>query len=178
MWRKRARTIDDSERVVRDRDRSRQRTFDRAVRLLAARPRSVEELRRRLLEKLWTDTEIVDGVIERLKEYGYLDDAQYARDLAISKLRQKPQGRRRLQYDMAQKQLDRETVAAAVTNAFETLPESELIDAAIEKRIKLKGPPATHDERKRLVDHLLRRGFGYELIREKLHQLSGASSEE
>jgi regulatory protein len=88
--------VDDEKRVVKDSERSRQRTFDRAVKLLAAKPRSVEELRQRLLEKLWTNSEIVDAVIERLKEYGYLDDEQYAREVALSKLRQRPQGQRRL----------------------------------------------------------------------------------
>jgi regulatory protein len=93
------------ERVVGDRDRARAKTFERAARLLAAKPRSVRELRERLLEKPWTDGEIVDAVITRLRDYGYLDDDQYARDVALSKLRQKPQGRRRLQYAISQKKL-------------------------------------------------------------------------
>ena len=43
--------------------------MNRAVKLLAAKPRSIRELRERLLEKLWTNDEIVDRVIEKLKEY-------------------------------------------------------------------------------------------------------------
>ena len=100
MWGKRTRKIDDADRVVKDPLRSRELTMNRAVKLLAAKPRSVRELRDRLLEKLWTNDEIVDAVLEKLKEYKYLDDEQYARDLAVSKLRQKPQGKRRLQQTM------------------------------------------------------------------------------
>ena len=37
--------------------------MNRAVKLLAAKPRCVGELRERLLEKMWTDEQIVDGVI-------------------------------------------------------------------------------------------------------------------
>lgn len=103
MWRSRKQLPSDDERVVRDRERSRERTMNRAVKLLAAKPRSVSELRDRLLEKLWTDAEIVDSVIAKLAEYRYLDDEQYARDLALSKLRQRPQGRRRLQHSLSQK---------------------------------------------------------------------------
>src|SRR3954464_6349634 len=89
--------VKDDDRKVTDRDRSRKRTMDRAVRLLAAKPRSIAELRDRLLEKPWTDAEIVDAVLAKLREYNYVDDEQYARNLALSKLRQKPEGRRRLQ---------------------------------------------------------------------------------
>src|SRR4051812_41429998 len=110
MWGRSKRPIDDSERVVNDRERSRERTMNRAVKLLAAKPRSVRELRERLLEKLWTDAEIVDAVLEKLKEYSYLNDEQFAQDVAASNLRQRPQGRRRLRQTMSRKKLDRETV--------------------------------------------------------------------
>ena len=172
MWSRRREPIDESQRVVKDPERSRKRTMDRAVRLLAAKPRSISELRERLLEKLWTDDTIVDAVIEKLKEYEYLDDVQYARDLAASKLRQKPQGRRSLQQNLSQKKLDKETLDAAIDAAFEKLPESDLIDTAIERRVRLRGQPTTRDEIKKLYDHLLRRGFSYGLIREKLDALS------
>jgi regulatory protein len=178
MWRGRKQAIDEEKRVVKDRDRSRERTMNRAVKLLAAKPRSVRELRERLLEKLWTDAAIVDAVIEKLKEYKYLDDEQYARDLALSKLRQKPQGKYRLQRSMSQKKLGNELVDAAVAHAFEKLPESELIDAAIEKRLRLKGKPETRGDIKKFYDHLLRQGFGFDLIREKMARLDDEPLEE
>lgn len=148
--------------------------MNRAVKLLAAKPRSVKELRGRLLEKVWTNEEIVDAVIAKLMEYEYLDDERFARDTAAAKLRQKPQGRRRLEQAMSRKQLDRETVAAAVDAAFEKHPESELIDLAIEKRLRIKGRPASREDLKKFYDHLMRQGFGYGLIREKLSQLPDA----
>ncbi len=168
MWRKRIDLREDRERVIKDAERSRERTMNRAVKLLAAKPRSVRELRERLLEKLWTNDAIVDGVIEKLKDYKYLDDEQFARDVAVSKLRQKPQGKRRLQQSMSQKKLDREIVDKAITEAFEKLPEDELIDQAIAKRLRLKGVPETREDTKKFYDHLMRQGFGFDLIREKM----------
>ncbi len=168
MWGKRHKKIDDEDRVVKDEVRSRERTMNRAVKLLAAKPRSVRELRERLLEKLWTSDEIVDAVIDKLKDYKYLDDEQFARDLAVSKLRQKPQGKRRLQQTMSQKKLDKETIDAAITEAFEKLPEDGLIDVAIAKRLRVKGKPETREDTKKFYDHLLRQGFGFDLIREKM----------
>ncbi len=166
MRRRRFEPIDDSERVVKDRRRSRERTMHRAIRLLAAKPRSVKELRIRLLEKLWTDKEIVDEVIEKLEEYKYLDDEQFASDTALSKLRQKPQGARKLRQTLSRKQLDKDVVETAIQTAFEKMPEEELIIKAMKKRIRLKGVPQTREEMKKFNDHLLRQGFSYGLIRE------------
>lgn len=167
MWRKRRETTPDEERVIKDPVKARERTMHRAVRLLAAKPRSIGELRDRLLEKNWTNIDIVNAVIEKLEEYKYLDDQQFAADLAVSKLRQKPQGKRRLRQTMSQKKLNKDTVDSAINAAFEKLPEEQLIDRAIEKRLRLKGKPETREEMKKFYDHLLRQGFDFDIIRSK-----------
>lgn len=177
MWRKRLEQGEQRERVIKDQARSRERTMNRAVKLLAAKPRSVLELRERLLEKLWTNEEIVDSVLEKLKEYKYLDDRQYARDLAVSKLKQKPQGRHRLKQTLSQKKLDREVVDEAIVSAFEKLPETELIERAIEKRLRHRGFPKTREDTKKFYDHLLRQGFAFDLIREKMHGVGKADED-
>ena len=178
MWRKHKRPTEESERVISDPAKARERTMNRAVRLLAAKPRSVGELRERLMEKSWTNREVVDAVIEKLSEYNYLDDQKYAADLAVSKLRQRPQGKRRLKQTLSQKKLDKETVDQAINSAFEKIPEAELIDRAIEKQIRLKGMPGTREEVKKFYDHLLRRGFGYDLIIARMRDLGSFKTEE
>lgn len=167
MWRKRPKAIDEADRVIKDPVKARERTMNRAVKLLAAKPRSIAELRERLLEKVWTNDEIVSAVLEKLKEYGYLNDEQFARDVALSKLRQKPQGKRALQFAMSRKKVDREVAEAAVNDAFEKMPETEQIDRAIEKRLRSKGRPETREDLKKFYDYLLRLGFGYDLIRDR-----------
>ena len=56
----------------------RRKTFERAVKLLAAKPRSIAELRERLLKLKDTNEEVVEAVIARLREYGYLNDERLA----------------------------------------------------------------------------------------------------
>lgn len=172
MWRRRKETIDDDERTVKDPVKAKARTMTRAVNLLAAKPRSVEELRERLLEKRWTNAEIVAEVIEKLREYKYLDDKQYAADLAASKLRQKPIGKLKLRQAMSRKKLDRETVTAAIDSAYEKMPETDLLDQAIEKRVRLKGIPETREDTKKFYDHLMRQGFSYGLLRDKMREIA------
>ncbi len=172
MRRRHAPLTDDERQPIADVESARTRTMNRAVKLLAAKPRSVRELRERLLEKAWTNPEIVDAVLEKLKGYKYLDDEQFARDAALSQLRQRPQGKRRLEQTMSRKKLDREVVATAISNALEVMPENQMIDAAITKRLGLKGRPETREDTKKFYDYLMRQGFGYDLIRDKLSVLT------
>jgi regulatory protein len=151
----------------------RERTFQRAVKLLAAKPRSVAELRGRLLEKQWTNEETVEKVLARLGEYGYLNDERFAFGYASFQVRQKPVGRQRLKRALQLKKVDRETADEAIKLVFEETPEEELIDRAIEKRTRLRGRPETRAEVKSLFDHLLRQGFSYELVSQKVRAASG-----
>jgi regulatory protein len=161
-----------------DPEKARARTFARAAKLLAAKPRSVAELRERLLEKQWTDEETVEAVLARLGEYGYLNDERFALGYASYKVRQKPVGRQRLQRDLQLKKVDRETADEAIKLLFEETPEAELIDRAIAKRTRLRGRPQTRAEVKSLYDHLLRAGFSYELVAQKVRAASEANLDE
>jgi regulatory protein len=159
-------------------EKARERTFQRAVKLLAAKPRSVEELRERLLEKQWTNEAIVEAVLLKLSEYGYLNDERFAFGYASYRVRQKPMGRQRLQRDLQMKKVDRETADEALRLVFEETPEESLIDRAIEKRTRLRGLPRTRSEIKSLIDHLMRQGFSYELISNKVRALPAADLDE
>lgn len=154
-----------------DPEKARARVFERAAKLLAAKSRSVAELRERLLEGRGATKAIVDTVIERLREYGYLDDAQFAQTYASSRVRQRPVGRQRLQRDLWLKKVDKATADEALDQVFEAMPETELIERAIEKRVRLRGRPKTRADAKKLFDHLLRQGFAFELVSEKVRAL-------
>ena len=161
-----------------DPEKARERVFHRAAKLLAARPRSVEELRECLLQGRGATKAIVESVIQRLSEYGYLDDARFAQSYASLRVQQRPIGRQRLRRDLWLKKIDKATANEALDLVFAATPEEELIDRAIEKRIRLRGRPRTRAETKKLFDHLLRQGFAFELIREKLRAISNSEFDE
>ena len=172
MWKKLTKIKPDEERVIKNVERARQKTFDRAVNLLAYKPRSVVELRTRLMEKEWTNSEIVEEVLVKLEGYGYLNDNQFAKDFAASQLRGKPIGKRVLQQKLAMKKLDKETVAVAIETVFEETPEAEVIERAIAKRLRLKGKPETREDTKKFYDYLLRQGFSYDLVSSKMREIA------
>ena len=117
-------------------------------------------------------------MIQRLSEYGYLDDARFAQSYASLRVQQRPIGRQRLRRDLWLKKIDKATANEALDLVFAATPEEELIDRAIEKRIRLRGRPRTRAETKKLFDHLLRQGFAFELIGEKLRAISNSQFDE
>ncbi len=159
-------------------EKLREQTFQRAAKLLAAKPRSIAELRERLLEGRGTNQEIVETVIDRLREYGYLDDDRFAVGYASWKVKQRPVGRRRLERDLTMKKVERAVADQALDQVFAETPEAELIDQAIEKRTRLRGVPGNRAEARSLFDHLLRQGFPFELVSDKVRAIATADLEE
>jgi regulatory protein len=159
-------------------EETRRRTFERAIKLLAAKPRSIAELRDRLLRARGVDDSLVETVIQRLREYGYLDDERLAFSYASLKVKQRPIGRRRLERDLKMKQVESNVANDALDLVYAEEPEENLIDRAIEKRIRLRGRPRNRTEAKSLFDHLLRQGFGVELVSEKVRAATQASDDD
>ena len=152
-------------------DELRRHTFNRAIKLLTIKPRSVAELRERLLQGKNANKAAVETVIARLQEYGYLNDERFAFSYASLRVKQRPLGRRRLQRDLKLKKVANCVADEALELVYAETPEDQLIDAAIEKRTRLRGRPKTRVEAKKLFDHLLRQGFAFELVSEKVRAL-------
>ena len=159
-------------------DELRRRTFERAVKLLAAKPRSIAELRERLLQRKGIDAQIVETVIARLQEYGYLDDERFAFSYASYKVKQRPVGRRRLERDLKFKKVESGVANEALELVYAETPEEQLIDQAIAKRLRIRGKPKTRAEAKSLFDHLLRQGFEFELVSDKIRSLTTDDTDE
>ena len=146
--------------------------------MLAAKPCSITELRERLLQTRGATKAVVELVIDRLREYGYLDDAKFAQSYASNRVQQRPVGRQRLQRDLWLKKIDKTTADEALDQVFEAMPEEDLIEKAIEKRIRLRGRPRTRAEARKLFDHLLRQGFAFELVSERVHAVSKSEADD
>jgi regulatory protein len=150
----------------------RRKTFGRAIKLLAAKPRSVAELRERLLERKGTTEEVVETVIARLREYGYLNDERFAFSYASLKVKQKPMGRRRLERDLKLKKVESGVANEALELVYAETTEEQLIDQAIAKRLRIRGRPKNRADAKSLFEHLLRQGFEFELVSDKVRSLA------
>src|ERR1700756_5350574 len=94
--------------------------YEYAVKALATRMRTVAELSRLMRNKVERGESgqgKIDAVLGRLKEHGYLNDADYAASYA--KLRQENAsfGKRRVRQDLAVKGVHAETIASTLDAA-------------------------------------------------------------
>ncbi len=178
-YRRKKRESDDaSGRTALTHDQVRQRIFARAIKLLAARSRSVAELRELLLEGRGANKTVVEETLARLQEYGYVDDERFAFGYASLKVRQRPVGRQRIKRDLVMKKIDGAVVEEALNLVFAEVSEEDLIDRAIENRIRLRGRPKNRAEAKSLFDHLLRQGFPFELVSNKVRAAAATDLDE
>ena len=134
--------------------------YEYAVNALGRRMRTVAELTRLMLNRVERGERgqaKIDAVIARLKEYGYVNDADYAANYA--KLRQENSsfGKRRVRQDLAIKGVKADVIASTLDAAYEGVKEEELARKHLErKRVK---KPANEKEAARVMRMLVRAGF-------------------
>jgi regulatory protein len=136
--------------------------------MLARRPYSLAEMRR-ALEKNYPDSNQVRKAIARLRELHYLDDKKFAEHYASSLARNRAYGRQRIRRELKAKLVDYRQIEPALQQAFEETSERELLERALEKKIRLLRLPLTRAKLAALCQSLLRRGFRSDDIMKAVH---------
>ncbi len=148
--------------------------MDAASAFLSVRPRSVAETRRRLL-KLGYPADLVDGVISRLTEMGYLDDAEFARLWVESRDRARPRGEMALRRELVLKGVGRDVIDEALASrASSTAGDADMVAALalLERRqSRLEREPDPRRRREKAYALLARQGFNPETCRAAITEL-------
>ncbi|HMJ21640.1 MAG TPA: regulatory protein RecX [Terriglobales bacterium] len=140
--------------------------YEYAVGALARRMRSVAELKRLLRPRVEADTEygktLVELIIRRLKDQGYLNDANYA--AAFSSLRRDNQkfGRRRVITDLKAKGVHGDVLDKAVDSVYDAVDEEKQARAYLRRKRLQK--PKNQKEAARIFRQMMRGGFGAKTI--------------
>jgi regulatory protein len=140
--------------------------YEYAVGALGRRMRSVAELKRLLRPRVEAETEIgqtlVELVIRRLKDQGYLNDAKYASAFSSFRRDNEKFGRRRVITDLKIKGVHGEVIEKAVASAFDEVNEEKQAREYL-RRKRLK-KPSNQKETARIFRGLMRAGFGAKTI--------------
>jgi regulatory protein len=135
--------------------------YEYAVGALARRMRSVAELKRLLRNKVEANTELgqtlVELIIVRLKNQGYLNDAKYAAAYSSFRRDNEKFGRLRVVTDLKAKGVHDDVIEKAVSTAYEEVNDEKLArDFLRRKRLK---KPADQKQAVRIFRQLMRAGF-------------------
>lgn len=146
------------------------RARNTAYRYLTIRPRSSVEVERKLREKNFPP-DIVSSVIAHLIKLDYLNDEQFARQWAASRVRGRGFGRRRLEQELRSKGISRDTIKETLDALFEEAPEAEVARKEAAKKLRTLTRFEPEVRRRRLAGFLERKGFTSEIIRTILRSI-------
>ena len=135
------------------------RCLDAAIRYLGYRPRSEAEIRQRL-QRRGFDSDCIEKTLANLKEQGLVDDATFARFWKENRESFRPRSQWLTRLELQRKGLDGSIIDQIAGEVDDT---DSAYRAALSKAQRLL-PSDYQDFRRRLGEHLRRRGFGYEVI--------------
>ncbi len=140
--------------------------YEYAVGALGRRMRSVAELKRLLRNRVEADTEIgktlVELIVVRLKDHGYLNDAKYAAAYSGFRRDNEKFGRRRVITDLKIKGVHGEVIETAVSAAYEEVNEEKLARDYLRRKRFQK--PKDQKQTARIFRQLTRAGFAWKTI--------------
>ena len=148
-------------------------SLEKGIFLISLKDRTKKEVRLKLEEKFWNKNAVLKA-IEKLEEFGYLNDLNYA----ISYIESKTYGKNRISYNLFQKGIDRSTVEKAYL-ALDEEKEENIDDVKLEKLIDKNSRKInisnSRDEKKlkeeqKLIQYLARQGFSLDKIFKKLKE--------
>ena len=133
--------------------------------------KTIFEVRRKLREKGFADPAI-DDAIAHLEDYGYVDDEAYARAFARGRFTGRGYGPQRLRADLLKRGVAKETIEAALDDLVESVDmDASALRLARPKWASLAREPDLRKRQKKTMDFLLRRGYGFDTVRETVDVL-------
>ena len=150
----------------------------KALRYLLYRGRSIEEVRSKLVQKGFGDA-VINTVIDRFTDLGYLDDKNFARQWAKSLAVSRLWGDRKIEISLREKGISRDLIKEAVAGARKEKDERSAIEELVKKRLRRESECEvfSYKGKRRLAQTLAGRGFSMGLILDVLRDMGGDSRE-
>ena len=138
----------------------------RALYLLGSRMYCYNELYKKLLPTY--GEEASRAAADAMKEYGYIDDEDYAEKLAEKLIHGKHYGMQKARWEMQSRGLDKNLVEDVLSQYTEEDIDEEMIRLL---ETKYSGKISDPDDRRRTVAALARRGYGYHSVKRCIERL-------
>ncbi|GMK42262.1 regulatory protein RecX [Paenibacillus sp. CCS19] len=132
------------------------KAYAMAINYLGFRPRTSKEIER-YLQRKEIEPEPIAYAIERLEQERLIDDEDYARRFAESRLRSGGKGRLMIKQELQMRGVDKQTADAASRDLGREAEQAVADQAAVKKWRSMTGE--IYDKRRKLAQFLLRRGF-------------------
>ena len=142
------------------------RCLNAAIRYLGYRPRSEAEIRQRL-QRHGFDSDCIERVLARLKEQGLVDDTAFARFWKDNRESFSPRSQWLTRLELQRKGL----AGGIIEQVADEVDDSDSAYRAALSKARRLSLSDYQDFRRRLGEHLRRRGFGYEVINHTVERI-------
>jgi regulatory protein len=145
--------------------------FEYATGALGRQMRTEADLRRLMKARVEPGERgeaVIDTVVARLHEYGYLDDARFAETYARLRQENEKLGQRRVQQDLQRKGVDKELITETLEARYGQTNEEALARQHLERKRMRK--PENEKETARVMRRLVTAGFSTGVIYKILRQ--------
>lgn len=140
-----------------------------ALTWLSARELSESQIRTRLRRRE-IDADDIDAAIARLKGDGTLNDKRVAMAIGRMEASIKNRGRARVLQKLRQAGIDGDTAQDAISKVFEDINEDDLLERALERRLRGKAVRDLDEKgRAKVVRGLAAQGFSVDAIFKRLN---------
>ncbi|APY11139.1 recombinase RecX [Seonamhaeicola sp. S2-3] len=126
---------------------------------------------RQKLESMHMIPEAIDVIIVHLLEHNFLNEARFAKTFVSGKFKIKAWGRRRLAYELKQKDISKVNINQALAEISDT-EYIEVFNDLAEKKARSIKEPNKFKKRKKIIDYLLYRGWESDLVYQKAKELT------
>jgi len=145
--------------------------YDAAIKILMRRAHSVSEMKKALIRRT-ADDDLIQKVIARLKQNGYIDDARYAKQFTRQRTEGRKQGKFRISRDLRARGVPDRHIDAALKEASETTDESAMVRQRIERKLRSYRGAISEKKMASLYSSLLRAGFSSDVVRRELKAMT------
>ena len=145
------------------------RAKDYALELLSIESYSKSQMIYELAQEGY-GTEAIDITLEDLEQLGHIKDENFAKKWVARRQRSKPKGKKMLEHELANKNIDKTTVDRVLGGIHDS-EEQEIAFQVAKKQAKRYRSLPLEVTKRRLHGFLLRRGFDYETVQSVIDQL-------
>ncbi len=153
------------------------RAKNHALRYLSYRDRSKLEVTQ-YLEKKEHSHPVIQQALDVLIELNYVNDQRFALEWGRYKINKQKLGKSRLYVELLNKGIDTEILESTLGILYEDTPEAELATQCARKKMNSLKGVEEEKKKRRLIQHLKRRGFSADIIYQSLKNASETESQE
>ncbi|WP_018923351.1 recombination regulator RecX [Salsuginibacillus kocurii] len=150
-------------------DDYKRRALNDALQTISYKMRSAYEVKQKLAAKEYPE-EVIEEAVNKVKEYGYINDVEFAKAYVRTKKRTTDHGPVRIQDDLLQKGVSQAIIDEALVQ-FSIEEQYETINKIVQKRNGKRQKDSFKVWKKKTIDALTRKGFPLSLSNEVLHEI-------